>query len=140
MLYRGFESQFEVRFQEYSLSSAELGAIEAEAAHIGSCWSEYRRVEPELDQHRVHPAQVGVIEARFSTDGRGRIESIVFAGDFIANSPGVEVLEQRLRGCRLEASAIDPIVADVFDGRENFILGIGPLDAISRLLGAGGPS
>jgi hypothetical protein len=80
--------------------------------------------------------QVGVLEARFSTDERDRIDSIVFAGDFIANAAAVEMLEQRLHGCPRQADAIDRIVNDVFDGQENFVLGIGKLDVISRLLAA----
>jgi hypothetical protein len=87
-----------------------------------------------MDRHAVSPVQVGVLEAWYSLDARNCIDSIVFAGDFIANSPAVQVLERQLRGCPLQPDAIDRVVNGVFDDRANFLLGIGKLDAISRLL------
>jgi hypothetical protein len=82
---------------------------------------------------------VGVFEARFSMDEQNRIDTILLVGDFIANSAAVEKLEERLRACPLQVEAIDRIVHDVFDGRQNFLLGIGKLDLVARLLVQGAP-
>jgi hypothetical protein len=73
----------------------------------------------------------------FSLDEEHRIDSILLAGDFIANSPAIDALERRLHGCPLQLDAIDRVVNEVLDGRENFILGLGKLDRIARLLTGG---
>jgi hypothetical protein len=134
MLCCGYAAQFPVAFRRTALSNAEADGIQAEAERETEAWVASRRRRPGLDRHAASRVQVGVLEAYFSVDQRSHVDSILFAGDFIANSPAVETLEQRLRGCPLQGDAIDRIVSKVFEHKENFILGVGKLDAISRLL------
>jgi hypothetical protein len=136
MLVRGYESQFPVAFRSTVLSTEETDAIESES-RATQAWVASRRRRSVLDRHAVSRVQVGVLEAYYSVNEQCRIDSILFAGDFIANSPAIETLERQLQGCPLRTEAIDRIVKEVFEDDENFILGIGRVDAITRLLTGG---
>lgn len=138
VLCRAYESEFSTTFRQGMLSREEMEAIQTDAGGTAESWVASRRPGVGMDQHAVAPAQVGVLEAYFSVDERDRIGSILLAGDFIANSPAIAALERRLSGCPMESGAIDEIVHQVVDGRTNFILGLGKLDVISRLLAGGG--
>ena len=70
--------------------------------------------------------QLGQFDVHFSLEQEHFIKDIVFAGDFIANSPAIERLEHELRLCPAEWRAIDAVASEMFAQPENFILGIGP--------------
>jgi lipoate-protein ligase A len=137
MLCRGYASHFPMIFRSHALSSAEMNAIQANADSATESWVASRRARSDMDRHAISPVQVGVLEVHFSLDEEHRIDSILLAGDFIANSPAIDALERRLHGCPLQLDAIDRVVNEVLDGRENFILGLGKLDRIARLLTGG---
>ena len=98
-------------------------------------WIATRRRRPALDRHAVEWGQLGVLDVYLAVRG-DRIDDVLLAGDFIADSPSIERLEQRLRGCPLERGAIAAIVDDVYADPRSFLLGVGPLanvaDAIAR--------
>ena len=100
-----------------------------------AAWIAARRRRVALDRHAVEWGQLGVFDVYLAVRG-GQIEDVLLAGDFIADSPSIERLEQRLRGCRFERGAIAAIVDEVYADPRSFLLGIGPLanvvDAIAR--------
>jgi len=87
------------------------------------------------DIARYIAVELGMLEVHFAVDG-SRLGDIVLAGDLIASSPTVAALEGALRGCPVDASAIDRVVTGVLADPRHFILGVGPArtltDAIVR--------
>jgi len=87
--------------------------------------------------------QIGAIEVYFAEDG-DVLQRVISSGDFIANSAALEILENRLAGCRRDAAEIDRVIAGVFSSvpagaascGANYLLGLGdgtPIrDAILR--------
>jgi lipoate-protein ligase A len=134
MLRRGFETQFNITLEPHVLTPLEHQAIEATAAHEfhGDRWLRQRHVRPELDRHAVTRVQLGLFETYFALEQDRFIKDIVFAGDFIANSPAIEQLERDLRLCPVEWRAIDAAASTIFAQPENFILGIGPVRTIAE--------
>jgi hypothetical protein len=130
-LRRGYERRFGVSFRERPAPAA--------PAFDAAAWLRQRAARAGLDRHASVATPLGVLEVRLGVAG-GRIADLVLAGDFIANSPGIERLERELRGCPAEASAVERTVAAVFAAPENFILGVGPVrtvaEAIARALPA----
>jgi hypothetical protein len=90
-----------------------------------------RRCGPDLDRHATTRVQLGVFEPHFSLEQERFIKDIVFTGDFIANSPGIDQLERNLRLCPAEWRAIDAVASEVFAHPDNFILGVGRVHAIA---------
>ena len=135
LLRGGLEDEFPVETRPAHIADDDRSGIEALA--IAQCsveqWMNGRRRRA---AHRrvTAPAQIGVLEALLALGARGEIDDVVLAGDFIANAPAIEVLEQQLRSRRLERFAIAPVIEEVFSKRENFILGIGKPSAITDLL------
>jgi lipoate-protein ligase A len=84
-------------------------------------------------------AQLGAIEAHVSLSAAGTIERACLSGDFIANSPAIAALECELRGQPLVPDAVSQAVARTFGDGRNFILGIGELGNLTRLLAAAQP-
>jgi lipoate-protein ligase A len=133
MLRRGFEKHFNLAFETHALSALEAHAIDATAAHEfhDGRWLRQRHARPDLDHHALERVQLGVLEAHFSLEQERFIKEIVFAGDFLANSPAIERLERDLRLCAAEWRAIDAAASEIFTQSENYILGIGRLRAIA---------
>jgi lipoate-protein ligase A len=134
MLRRGFASQFDLTLEPHALSPLEQQAIEATVAHDFHTdrWVRQRHIRPDLDRHAFTRVQLGLFEAYFSLEQDRFIKDIMFAGDFIANSPAIEQLEHDLRLCPGEWRAIDAAAAAIFAQPENFILGIGPVRTIAE--------
>jgi lipoate-protein ligase A len=136
-LRRGYEERLAVTFQRRDFSAEETRGLEAAAMeeYSGASWLGQRVPRAELDRRGSITTQLGVLEAHFALDG-DRIHEIVFAGDFIANSPAVERLEHELRGSPAAAGAIETVVRAIFGRPENYILGIGSprtvADAVAR--------
>lgn len=127
LLRRGFEKQFDLTFAEHALTPLEQRAIAATATHEfhDDRWLGQRQLRPDLDHHASERVQLGTFEAYFSLEQNRFIKEILFAGDFIANSPAIAQLERELRLCPAEWRAIDAVASETFAHPENFILGIG---------------
>jgi hypothetical protein len=135
-LRRGFESQFGLTVEPHTLTTLEEQAMEATVTHElhGDRWLQQRQMRPDLDRHACTRIQLGLFEASFSLEQERFIKDIIFAGDFIANSPAIERLERDLRLCPAEWRAIDAAAAEIFAQPENFILGIGPMRTIAETI------
>ena len=133
LLRRGFEKQFNLALEPHALSPLEERAIAATAAHEfnDDRWLHQRQLRPELNRHAWTRVQLGVFEAYFGLEQERFLRDVLFAGDFIANSPAIERLEHELRLCPAEWRAVDAVVSDVFAQRENYILGVGHVRTIS---------
>lgn len=127
LLRRGFEKQFDVTFAEHALTPLEERAIEATATHEfhDDRWLRQRQLRTDLDHHAAERVQLGMFEAYFSLEQKRFIKEILFAGDFVANSPSITQLERELRLCPAEWRAIDGVASEIFAQPEHFILGIG---------------
>ena len=79
-------------------------------------------------------AQLGSIEARMKTSSDGVIEDIHIVGDVIANSPGMAALRSEMSGRRLDLASVSAAVMKVFGHGEDFILGIGDLANLVKLI------
>jgi lipoate-protein ligase A len=122
----GYERRLGVIFTERALDGVPLVD---EAAWLGG-----RRAPSQASGHATVASQLGVLEAHVAVSG-GRIDDVVLAGDFIANSPAVDRLEGALRGCAANRAAVEAVVDAIFDGRENFILGVGPTRTVAEAIG-----
>lgn len=138
LLCRGFAKQLALDIVPYEPSPLERQVIEGILARECAplAWLMQRRPRPELDHRASVWAQLGVFEVHLALQQRKYIKEIVFAGDFIANSPGIELLERKLRLCPLDARAVEGTINEVFSDPQHFILGVGKLrtvaDAILR--------
>jgi hypothetical protein len=108
-------------------------AIPADAAADAGAWIASRRRRPGLGRHAVEWDQLGVVEVHLALRD-GVIDDLLLAGDFIADSPSIARLEQRLRGCRLDRAAIGRIVDEVYADRHSFLLGVGPLRTLADMI------
>ena len=82
-------------------------------------------------------SQLGAVEARVAIGGDGRIDRVVLSGDYIANSAGIAEFQGDLRGQPLDLVSVSRAVTRTFargDGSQNFILGVGNLVALARLV------
>jgi len=79
-------------------------------------------------------AQLGAVEARLDVADNFTIERLVLCGDFIANSAGVAELEHELAGATLDLPSVTRAVIDTYGDGRNFILGLGELDNLIRLI------
>ena len=136
-LRRGYEERFAVTLERRALQVDETRRLEvaAQREFADAAWLAPRTPRADLDRHGAVTTQLGVLEAHFVLDG-DRIREIVFAGDFLANSPAIEELERELRGRAAEASTVDAVVRAIFGRADNYLLGVGPLrtlaDAVMR--------
>ncbi len=105
----------------------------AEAAALGQ-WLRARRPEPELDQVGRERGQLGFVEAHLALDGGGKIERLMMAGDFIANSSGVAEFEHALAGQRLDPMTVSAAAAKTFATGVSYILGLGDLANLVKVI------
>lgn len=77
--------------------------------------------------------QLGAAEARITVRD-GRIENFTIGGELIANSPGIAALGDELRRRPLDMISVGHAVTKVFAGGDNFILGIGDLSNLVKLI------
>jgi len=140
-LRRGYEERFAVRFERRALQGEEARRVEvaAQREFADSSWLAQRAPREDLDRHGSVTTQLGVLEAHFALDG-DRIREIVFAGDFLANSPAIDALERTLRGRPAEASVVDALVHAIFGRAENYLLGLGPLRTVADAVARGLPA
>jgi hypothetical protein len=79
-------------------------------------------------------AQLGTLEVRVRTSADGAVENLGIFGDFIANSPGIAALKSEMIGRCLDLASVSAAVMKVFGHGENFVLGIGELSNLVKLL------
>jgi lipoate-protein ligase A len=79
-------------------------------------------------------SQLGSIEVRARLSANCIVERIGLFGDFIANSPGVGEFESEMLGKTLDLTSVSAAVMKVFGGGENFILGLGDLSELIKLV------
>jgi lipoate-protein ligase A len=79
-------------------------------------------------------AQLGQIEAWLQVSGDNRIERAMLSGDLIGNSPGIALFEATLEGQNHDLIAVSNAVTRVFSAERNFILGLGELSNLVRLV------
>ena len=79
-------------------------------------------------------SQLGTIEVRAKLSSEGLVESIGLFGDLIANSPGIRQFESEMRGKTLDLASVSTAVMKVFGSGENFILGLGDLSELIKLV------
>jgi len=80
------------------------------------------------------PAQLGTVEAHVGVGPDGTIRHVTMAGDFIANSPGLRQFENELVGRPLDLASVTRAVESTYADGTNFILGIGELDNLVKLV------
>lgn len=79
-------------------------------------------------------SQLGTIEARAKTSADSAVENLGIYGDLIANSPGIDALRSEMIGRRLDLPSVSAAVMKVFGHGDNFILGIGELSNLVKLI------
>ena len=57
-----------------------------------------------------------------------------YFGDFIANSPGVSAFQSEMVGRHFDLASVSAAVMKVFGHGDNFILGIGELSSLVKLI------
>jgi len=95
-----------------------------------------RRVADKSEYNRSgrSVAQLGQIETWLGVSTENRIDRSMLSGDFIANSPGVAELEAALEGQPHDLVTISSAATRVFSGGRNYILGLGDLSNLVRLI------
>jgi lipoate-protein ligase A len=106
---QGYETSFQAELGASTLTEAERAAVER-LERENRAWLCQRVRRPELDHRGSALTQLGMLEVYFALRG-GVLAEVLLSGDFIANSPHVERIEAALRGCPLQASAIDTAMA-----------------------------
>jgi lipoate-protein ligase A len=79
-------------------------------------------------------SQLGSVEARVKASADGVVEKIDLVGDLIANSPGIAALQSEMRSRHLDLASVSAAVMKVFGHGDNFILGIGELSNLVKLI------
>ncbi len=126
-----YAEQYGIAIEEMPLSPLEDQAIAAWAAREGRAWIHARQPRSDLPLTASSGIQTGVLEAHFALEQERFIKEILFAGDFIANSPAIAELEYRLRLCPAERGAIARVVDGVFENPTNYLLGVGRLRTVA---------
>jgi hypothetical protein len=135
-----FAEQFGVTIADEPLSTLELQAVTALAGRDGRAWYLARQTREDLPLVGSSGIQTGVLEGHFALEQGRFLKEVCLAGDFIANSPAVSMLEYRLRLCPAERGAIGRVVDAVFGDTSNYLLGVGPLRVIADTIIKGLPS
>jgi len=131
----GYERHFELSLETHTLAPVEQSAIDAIATDRFSDdrWLSQRQLPSRPWRYASTRGQLGMFEV-YVDIAHDRLRAVRFAGDFIANSPAVDQLEDGLRSCVPQWQAFDAVVSRVFARPANFLLGIGPLRTIADTL------
>jgi hypothetical protein len=116
-----------------ALASGVEPSTRPDAAQRAAAWVAARRLTPELSRHGVAWGQLGVVEVYLAVRGTA-IADLLLAGDFIADSSSLALLEQRWRGCALDRAAIAAVVEGLYADPHRFLLGIGPLGTLVDMI------
>ncbi len=123
--------QVEVR----ELTTPERSDGERRGAALRSAgWLNDSVPDASLDKVARASSQLGFVEARLKLRDDGTIDRIKVAGDFLANSPGLAQFESELSGMRLDLATVSSAAMRVFGAGSNYILGMGELADLVRLI------
>jgi lipoate-protein ligase A len=128
----GYGTLMEVRRRE--LTQDEWSRAKSGSADMASGWLTSRKPDPALRLVGRERIQLGYAEAYLTLDTLGRIERLMMAGDFIANSSGLDEFEHELAGKRLDLVNVSAAVAKVYADGANYMLGLGDLTNLSRVI------
>ena len=121
--------------RERSLTPEERAHAERGAEMLGATrWLRLAAEPSSFNRMNRVAAQLGAVEARLDVADGFTIERLLLTGDIIANSPGVAELERALSGATLDLPSVARAVADTYGDGRNFILGLGELDNLVRLI------
>ena len=124
----GYERRLGVAFEN--------GTVPEGTALDEAAWVLDRRRPESLDRAVAIAGQLGTVEVFFARTAHA-LGAVLLAGDFIANSPGVDRLEETLAGAPAERKAIVSRVLGVVDGSTNFLLGLGTPHAAAAAIADG---
>jgi len=114
------------------LTPLEIAHAEHRAASVEL--REWLRLSAEGNLTSRVASQLGSIEAHLKTSADGVIEAIELTGDIIANWPGIAEFQSEMIGRRLDLPSVSSAVMKVFGRGDNFILGIGELSNLVKLV------
>jgi lipoate-protein ligase A len=99
-----------------------------------SGWLSSVAPDPTMTMTNRIASQLGAAEIRIALAADGTVDRAMLTGDFIANSGGVARFERELRGRKLDLPSVGRAVTQVFASRDDFILGVGELTNLARLV------
>ncbi len=130
----GYEAMFG-RVGRRALTAAERAQAKRCGTELAaSGWLTSRKSDPSLTMVGRERIQLGFAEARLALNEAGTIERVMIAGDLIANSGGLTEFERALSGKRLDLISVSAAVAKTYADGANYILGVGDLTNLSRLI------
>jgi lipoate-protein ligase A len=132
---RETSSTLERDVRERELAHEEIGhAVEGGKALQSIHW--LRRIADPCEYNRSGriTAQLGQIEAWLGVSADNRIERLMLSGDLIGNSSGIAAFEAALEGQTQDLIAVSNSAAKIFSADRNFILGLGELSNLVRLV------
>ena len=127
----GYATLTEVRHRELTQEECSQARSRGDMA---ARWLTSRRHDPALRFVGRERLQLGFAEAHVALDSRGQIERVMMAGDFIANSSGLDAFEHELGGKRMDLMSVSAAVAKVYADGANYILGFGDLTNLARVI------
>jgi hypothetical protein len=93
-------------------------------------WLGDRSPDPGLTASAAAAIPLGIFEVFVAIDAAGRIATVKLTGDFVADSPSLMALEDRLHGVAATWQAVGKATDSVFTRPPAVILGLGPLRTI----------
>ncbi len=121
--------------RERALEPEEHAQVERRAAELAaSRWPRLSADPQSFNRSNRIAAQLGAVEAWLEVADNFTIERLMLTGDFIANSPGVAELDRELAGTTLDLPSVTRAVMNTYGDRRNFILGLGDLENLIRLI------
>jgi hypothetical protein len=130
----GYEAMFG-RLGRREFTAAERAQAKGCGAELAAAgWLTSRRHDPSLTMVGRERIQLGFAEARLALNDAGTIERVMITGDLIANSGGLAEFERELSGKRLDLISVSAAVAKTYADGANYILGMGDLTNLSRLI------
>lgn len=131
---RGYEGLLgAIRMREMTQSELAQGEQRGRALAAAG-WLNRLGRERATDRFSRATSQLGAVEARVSLTAGATIERIAITGDLIANSPGLTEFENEVIGKPLDLASVSTAVMRVYGDGRNFILGIGELENLARLV------
>ncbi len=121
--------------RERALEPEERAQAEHRAAELAALrWLRLCAEPQSFNRSNRIAAQLGAVEARLAVANDFRIGRTMLTGDLIANSPGIAELGRELAGTTLDLPSVTRAVMKTYGDGRNFILGLGDLDNLIRLI------
>ncbi len=130
----GYEGLFGDLRRRKLTSTESIEADQRGGALAASQWLTARKCDPSLGLVGRERIQLGFIEAHLALNRAGMIDRLMIAGDFIANSGGIDDFERELTGKRPDMISLTGAAARIFGDGRNYILGVGDLSNLTRAI------